>query len=280
MSYSAEISRTNPSCFLFLIDQSASMAQPVAGGGGRKKAEFVADAINRLLQTLVLRCAKSDGVRDYFHVGVLGYGARVAPALGGPLAGRQLVRISEVANQPLRIEQRTKKMDDGAGGIFEQTIKFPVWFEPVASGKTPMCRAFDLAWEILSDFLVQAPACYPPLVLNITDGEATDGDPEPHATCVRDLASRDGNVLLFNLHISSRGQRPAEFPDREELLVNEHARRLFRMSSALPPPVRSTAQRDGFAVTERTRGFVFNADIVSLVRFLEIGTRVDSKNLR
>jgi hypothetical protein len=256
------------------------MAQFIAGGGGKRKAEFVADAVNRLLQTLVLRCAKSDGVRDYFHVGVIGYGNQVAPALGGALAGRRLTPVSEIANKPLRVEQRTKKVDDGAGGLIEQTVKFPVWFEPVAGGKTPMCKAFDLAWEILSDFLVQSPACYPPMVINITDGEATDGDPEPHATCVRDLASRDGNVLLFNLHISSSDLRPTEFPDGEAALADGHARRLFRMSSLLPPPVRGTAQREGFAVTDSTRGFVFNADLVSVVRFLDIGTRVDMKNMR
>jgi hypothetical protein len=280
MPYSAEISRTNPSCFLFLIDQSGSMAKPIAGGEGKRKAVVVADAINRLLQTLVLRCAKSDGVRDYFHVGVIGYGNQVGPALGGALAGRRLAPISEVANSPLRVEQRTKKVDDGTGGLVEQVVKFPVWFEAAAGGKTPMGKALDLAWEILSDFLVQAPGCYPPLAINITDGEATDGDPEAHATCVRDLASRDGNVLLFNLHISSSDQRPTEFPAAEDMLANDHARRLFRMSSPLPAAIRKTAQREGFAVSDAARGFVFNANLVSVVRFLDIGTRVDHKNLR
>jgi hypothetical protein len=62
MSYSAEISRTNPSMFLFLIDQSGSMDDPFGGGeADRKKAEGVADAINRLLQNLVIKCAKSEG---------------------------------------------------------------------------------------------------------------------------------------------------------------------------------------------------------------------------
>src|SRR5437868_4812684 len=74
LPYSAEISRTNPACFLFLIDQSRSMAQPFAGQAGKSKAEGVADAVNRLLQNLILKCAKSDGIRDYFYVGVLGYG--------------------------------------------------------------------------------------------------------------------------------------------------------------------------------------------------------------
>jgi hypothetical protein len=59
MPYSAEISRANPSCFLFLIDQSGSMADPFGvGESNRRKADGVADAINRLLQNLVIKCAK------------------------------------------------------------------------------------------------------------------------------------------------------------------------------------------------------------------------------
>ena len=53
MPYTAEISRVNPTCFLFLIDQSGSMAERFGGEAGKTKAEGVADAINRLLQTLV-----------------------------------------------------------------------------------------------------------------------------------------------------------------------------------------------------------------------------------
>ena len=67
---------------------------------------------------------------------------------------------------------------------------------------------------------------------------------------------------------------------QEAGLPDELARRLFRMSSCLPPPMREPARQAGVAVTAGTRGFVFNADLASVVRFLDIGTRVDFKNLR
>src|SRR6266567_2927663 len=99
MPYTAEISRNNPSCFLFLIDQSGSMGDAFGSGGStRKKCEGVADAINNLLQNLVIKCAKEEGVRDYFHVAVIGYGATVGSGYGGPLAGRDLVQVSDIAN--------------------------------------------------------------------------------------------------------------------------------------------------------------------------------------
>ena len=58
MPYSAEISRTNPTALLFLLDQSSSMLEPFGGQPDKSKAEGVADALNRLLQNIVLKCAK------------------------------------------------------------------------------------------------------------------------------------------------------------------------------------------------------------------------------
>jgi hypothetical protein len=274
MPYSAEIRRTNPTCFLFLVDQSASMLEPFGGKEGKSKAQGVADAINRLLQNLAIKCAKSEGIRDYFHIGVIGYGGRVKPAFGGPLAGRALAPISDVARNPLRVEQRTRKVEDGAGGIVEQKFKFPVWFEPLALGKTPMCQALQLARDTVAEFLRGFPDCYPPLVINITDGEATDGVPDAPASELRNLASSDGNVLLFNAHLSDKQLRPVEFPESEEGLPDFHARLLFRMSSVLPPKFQAAAKAEGFMVTPNTRGFVFNADLVAVIRFLDIGTQV------
>jgi hypothetical protein len=279
MPYTAEISRSNPTCFLFLIDQSESMSEQLPDAG-KSKAEALADATNRLLQTLVLRCVRGETVLDRFQVGVIGYGSRVGPALGGALTDKALVQLSELAMNPLRVEQRSRKVPDGAGGLVDQSFKFPLWFEPVAAGQTPLCGALDLAWQTLVGFLQRYPECYPPLAINITDGRPTDGNPEKHASLIRNLGSKDGNVLFFNVHMSIYAKGTSEFPDREDDLPNDYAKQLFRMSSLLPPPMRETARREGYRVTEATRGFVYNADIVSVIRFLDIGTRVDPKNLR
>lgn len=279
MAYSAEISRTTPSCLLFLIDQSGSMADPFGTGeAGRKKADGVADAINRLLQNLVIKCAKAEGVRDYYHVGVIGYGDRVGPAFGGALAGQELTPISAVASAPLRVEERSRKIDDGAGGLIEQKVKFPVWFDPLAHGGTPMCEALTRATTIVDGWLAQHPDCFPPIIVNISDGEATDGDPSIPADALRRLSSSDGNVLLLNLHLSSQTAAPTEFPASADQLADDYARALFAMSSPLPDYMRAIAQQEGFAVGDTARGFVFNADIVAVIRFLDIGTR--PSNLR
>ncbi len=50
------------------------------------------------------------------------------------------------------------------------------------------------------------------------------------------------------------------------------------MSSLLPAYMQAMARQEGIRATETTRGFVFNADMVAVIRFLDIGTR--PSNLR
>lgn len=272
--YSAEISRANPTCFVFLLDQSRSMEERIGGDGDeQRKDQVVADGINRLLSELAIKCAKEEGVRDYFYVSVIGYGKSVGPALAGALAERELIPISAIAESPAKLEERTKKVPDGAGGLVEQTVKFPIWVDPVANGGTPMSRAFALAQANVSGWLKDHPDCFPPVVLNLTDGESTDGDPTLPAQSLQSLSSTDGNVLLFNLHVSSDASPAISFPDSDALLPNQYAKTLFNVSSVLPNHMRTYALQQGFSVSGDTRGFVFNADVTSVVQFLDIGTR-------
>jgi hypothetical protein len=283
MAYGAEINRENPTCIVFLVDQSKSMALPFGKQPEKKKADGVADAINRLLQTLCINCARADGLHEYFQIGVIGYGRTVLSAFGDRFGGQGLVPIGQISRHPLRIETRSKLMDDGAGGVFKRDLKFPVWFDPVAAGKTPMRQAIELAARSVSAFLAEHPRCYPPLVINITDGQADD-DPGPAAAELRGLASADGQVLLFNAHLSERNDPPVRFPQTDAGLPNDFARRLFGMSSVLPPKAvqavlqvdRDLADHDegeSSGVGPESRGFVFNADLVEMVQFLDIGTK-------
>src|SRR5688572_31211577 len=99
MAYSAEISRSNPTCFVFVLDQSGSMGDTFGGGEtSLRKADFLADVSNRTLHDLVIRCTKSDEIRDYFSVSIIGYGATgagVGSAFVGQLAGRDSAKIRD-----------------------------------------------------------------------------------------------------------------------------------------------------------------------------------------
>ncbi|MBA4147940.1 MAG: VWA domain-containing protein [Verrucomicrobia bacterium] len=279
MAYTAEISRANPSAFIFLIDQSGSMLEPIAGSAeGKRKCDSVSDAINRLLHNLIIKCARGEGVRNFYDVCVIGYGAQVVPGFSGKLAGRDLVPISDIANAPARVEERTRQVEDGQGGTVTQKVKFPIWFEPVAKGTTPMGQALSMAHHILEGWVGRHPNSYPPIVINITDGEATDSGPAPQAEALCSLCTNDGPVLLFNCHISTKPLEPIVFPDSDDDLPDSFARTLYHSSSLLPDGLRDLARAENLDFGTETRGFAFNADLVELIRFLDIGTR--ASNLR
>ncbi len=288
MSYSAEISRTNPSSFVFVIDQSGSMAEKIPNSDPpKRKCDAVADAINNLLRNLSLKCARPEGVRDYYYVGVIGYGSNVGPAWSGALAGRELMPLSELAAAPAKIEERSKKVDDGAGGLVDQKVKFPIWFEPVANGGTPMCRALEIAYQWVDTWVKAHPGSFPPIVIHITDGESTDSSDPAEANRMvgealaklKALCSTDGNTLVFNVHLSSNPTaRPISFPNSSSALPDEYSKMLFDGASELTSFMQTVAREHGIDVGEGAKSFVLNAELTLLIQALDIGTR--PSNLR
>ncbi len=282
MPYTADISRANPACFLFLIDQSGSMTQALAGQPGQRKMDQAADAINRVLDTISQRCSQGMDIRDYFHIGVIGYNTDgrgnplITSALPGTTPEQPFMLISQVVDVA-EVEERQVKESDGAGGLVDVMRRFPVWLRPQAEYGTPMCGAFDVAAQSLAEWVGQHPDSFPPIVINVSDGAASDGNPEGPARRIADLQTGDGNALLFNVHLSDSTAMPIQYPDGEERLPqDDYALTMFRMSSLLPESSRSQAASLDLPVTENSRGYVFNADMTALVQFLDIGTRAAS----
>ena len=105
-----------------------------------------------------------------------------------------------------------------------------------------MCRALSAA-AVLAGAWCALPRnrdSFPPIVLNITDGEASDATPQTllaEAGSIKSVATRDGNVLLFNIHLAGSGTQTSAqcFPsNREELPCIRYADLLYDMSSELP----------------------------------------------
>ncbi len=272
MSYTKEINRKNPTCFLFVIDQSGSMDEQMVGGS--IKSEFVADVLNRTIAETIVRCTKADGVRDYFDIGVIGYGEdRVGSAFGGALSGRTLVPISEIESNPLRIEEREQDVDTGDGVLDRVLVKFPVWIDPQHDGGTPMCTAMRMIAETVAEWCDTHPSSYPPTVVHVTDGQSTDGNPEDIAEAIKGISTDDGEVLMFNLHVDTESGDEILFPSSEDELPDDYAKLLFRMSSTIPGHLISVAQNMGCDVTGDSRFFAYKAGMDFIGHFFEIGTR-------
>ena len=91
------------------------------------------------------------------------------------------------------------------------------------------------------------------------------------------MSTNDGNVLIYNAHLSAMSAMPVQYPaDESDTPPDEYAVQMFRMSSVFPDPVIDLAGGMGLPVSEGSRGYVYNADMVALVQFLDIGTRAAS----
>jgi hypothetical protein len=274
--YKARIERSNPTCLIFLVDQSESMENPFGNQPEKQKAQEVAAAINALLDNLVLKCKRQADIRDcnYCYIGLLGYsGKQVRPGLSGPLAGKVLVTPADLDEHCTRTEVQDVKEPDGKGGFLVKKKRRRIWLEPKAEYETPMRSAFNRTREIVSEFVKEYPNCFPPIVMNFTDGQPTE-NPTEAARELCQVRSEDGNVLLFNAHVSSTRLLPIRFPCGSENLPADdpYAFLMFHLSSVLPGTMIQLVQNMPNPPKAGAHGFVFNGDLQTVLQFLAIGT--------
>ena len=75
--YTQAITRKHRSVFILLIDRSASMQERVCMGNRLlSKAQALTIIANNFLRELIDRCRRTDTLRDYYDIAVIGYGDR------------------------------------------------------------------------------------------------------------------------------------------------------------------------------------------------------------
>jgi hypothetical protein len=282
--YERDISRRDPGCVVFLLDRSDSMKQRW-GNTRETMAEGAARALNETLLELLFTSQGEPGkARHYFDVGVFGYGMRpmaggegVEPAFGGKLAGQPLVALPDLRDNPIAVRE-APSVDVGA-----PPSRVPVWVEPVHGYRTPMCQAVAVAGAHVYEWASAHPDSFPPIIINITDGMVTDSPYEgasldEWAQRIVNIQTSDGHALLFNIFLSPSGTASGVMFPATDRGMPVPGPDLFRISSPLPPPMVANAQRAGIPVEPGARGFGFNADASMLVRFLEVGTKVDVRD--
>lgn len=266
MKYSTTISTRNRTAFIILLDRSGSMAEPITFNGLRTtKAEALSEITNRLIFELLCRARRSDGVRNYFDVALIGYaGDALQPVVG---ERRGFIPITD-------FEQLAHVEPSHSG------FTLPRWVAPAAEGSTPMFEALLEASEMVEEWCARPENAmsYPPTIFNITDGEASDGD---HADIVeisdrlRCCATANGNALLINIHLTStEGERSIIFPRSvDELGGNYYARLLYECASEMPALYSSAiASLRGEVAGGRYRGMCFNASAAEVIAMMNIGS--------
>ena len=278
--YTAQITRSTPTAFIFLVDQSVSMRRTTTLNGEQMTlAEAVARIVNNQINELVLRCIKTTEVRHYYDIAVIGYGHEVYSGWNGMLAGRDFVSPEELKNNPfkkitVKEEKRTRK------GTMIKEIEKVQWLEPRCDGNwTHVHLAFDRAKTLLDKWMTEhhEKDCYPPTIINITDGQFNHAKRDQivqQANELKAMFTNDGNVLLWNIHITPDNLEQVLLPiGKQELKGNLYSELLFDMSSLLPTRYnQAISDIRGDSMDARHIAMATNTDMSTLIQLMDIGT--------
>ncbi len=281
MTYTQPLSVSNPGLLLILLDMSFSMEED-------GKSFRSAEAVNGCLRELVLRCTSTDDdgetiIRNRSEVAAIGYGDSVINMWETLIPGKTILNIEDLTTNYFDIQTRKNIISLGEGEEVEVEEEYPRWIKPIASGSTPMGEAFDRAYEIALDWVKSQPESFPPILINITDGEPNNQVlARENAVKFSSVKTCDGSALIFNIHITSSQATPVILPSNSAELPNHdrNAHFLFDISSPLPELMLSAAQNVGCKVKGGSRALAYNADPDTLVKLLNIGSApTNVKNL-
>jgi hypothetical protein len=259
------ISSTNPCLIIYLIDQSGSMSEKF-GNAYHSKAEELANAINEVIYEVGLRCIGSGGeLKNRFELAIIGYGKegdKVQSGWEGQLSNKWVVYIKNIFDYPL-------------GQVSDK----PVWIKPYAIGSTPMKKAFENARRLCQDWINWGNhrECHPPIIINITDGAATDSgsnfiELKNEVETIKRIATIYGTVSILNIHISSINGDRVLFANDISNINDRFAKLLFEMSTPLNENMVRLARQKGYDIQNNAKGYVFNGNATDLINFLNIGT--------
>ena len=278
--YTAQITRNTPTAFIFLIDQSVSMRRTTSlNGETMSLAEAVARIVNHQINELVLRCVKMGDTRHYYDIAVIGYGEKAYSGWQGELEGRDFVSPEELKNHPYtkivtRRETRTRK------GLQIKEVEQVQWVSARHNGSwTHVHKAFEKAKTLLGSWLAEHHEhdCYPPTIINVTDGVFNGTTREnliQQANELKAMFTNDGNILLWNIHITPDRLEQILLPiSKEELKADKYSELLYDMSSLLPERYnRPISDLRGDNTNERHVAMATNTDLSTLIQLMDIGT--------
>lgn len=275
--YQAQITRAHKGAIIILLDRSGSMAEDVIFEGRRTtKAEALCDVTNLLIEEVINISHRDRYIGDYFDIGVIGYSGNEARSLLAKDMNR-IVDLDSINTTLKNIQlQRTLPSGEHCSTLVDRRQ----WIMPEAKGRTPMGAALKMAKRMCQTWCRKHRESFPPIVINITDGEATDASNEELSALaegVKSVGTLDGKTLLMNIHIISEYDAPTEvirFPSESDPLpVNRHAKLLYNISSQFPETYNSqiTDLREGEG-TPPFRAVCFNSSLGELFSLLSIGS--------
>jgi hypothetical protein len=281
--YQKTLTRENPTAFVLLLDQSGSMDEGefLINGQEMTKAEALAHYVNVFLDELINKSTRDDGLRNYMDICIIGYceDDTAEYAWIDNLKNKSWVKIAELNENCTKSETQVESI--GRGGVVQsKTIISKSWIEPIADGRTPMGSALTKTYDLLDQWIRKGnnKTSFPPTVINFTDGMATDAENEELiqlASKIKALHTEDGNVLLYNCHLTSLSTEAVLFPQSKTELPNDkYAHTLLEMSSIIPPQFNLNIAdlRKDADTFSKYHGMIYNSGVSAIASLLKLGT--------
>lgn len=270
-SYTLDWGTNHPGHIVYLIDFSGSMNNDY-------KIKMVENTFNELSKYLISACSDDDDnddgelkVKDRLSIKIIGYNNDIHVLFDGSIKELNTILKSQSSSSIPIFEKLGHKVDP--------------------RGKTYTEKAFKAAKEDIENWIKlqrekrkSQPA---PVVIHITDGYPEEVDPNypdedlPEnetiakalraAEEIKNIKVRDGNALLFNIHITgNKNAKPLTFPT----MSPDDTRRkfLFEASSIVPMSYRLRAPKD-LVLEPNSRFMASNeSDESKIIRLIQFGS--------
>ncbi len=284
--YSSQVTETSPTAFVFMIDQSASMKRTTIFQGTKMTlADAATRIVNETINELLYRCVNFNIIRHYYDIAVIGYGNTTYSAWSGALAGRFFVTPEELNLNPYDKVTYCQKIHTRQGLTEKEIIK-KKWVE---SRCDRSCSGLPLkkVHELIKEWIEHHIHCYPPTIINITDGMI----PTHYRTEIplernrlselTSLKTDYGNVLFYNIYMEAFSDHKLAYPVNQDDLDSREKDSIisFYYDSSLVPTKYNQAiseirmDKSGFT---RHVGMTVNDDLISLLQLMDIGTSTNN----
>ncbi len=250
MSYSVLATSKTPALVVYVLDVSYSMNEAL---GGQRRIDAVTDALAKALRQMVFRSTKGTVIAPRYRVAMVAYSDHVWDLLDG---AKTVDKVAKMGVPKLSVQQRTDT-----------------------------ARAFTLVKRLLERELPNLQQCPAPVVCHMTDGHYTGDDPSTIINEIKQMRVPDGSVLMENVFISDQVlTEPITDPKRWQGvrpstgLVDDYARQLRDMSSALPDSYRSAMEEAGYHVANDAVMMLpgANTELVEMGFVMSMGTPISA----
>lgn len=277
------ITCSSPALIIFTVDMSGSMSEKVLyEGNSMSKADVVSQIVNISITELIGKCCRGTEHKDYFNLIILGYcGITVTSLLEkySPNGNYYVTPNDLLKSNVLPVTYVGQLFVDGKKVKVSRSSNEYVKLE--AFHTTPMYAALQEAYALAGKWCKEkGSTSVPPIVVNITDGEASDapdGQLLDIADRIKGITTSRGKATFVNIHISkSIKDKVIIFPSSPDGLKDiRFAELLYDMSSELSEDVSKTMSECTMSRWQngtKLRAVAYNTSPSQLFNVLQIGS--------